>query len=274
MSKRSMALRCDVRQMLSVRTILYTIVTSMLYVTLLSIVQHEGVYIEDVLLRLVGGFAYEEIIALEMDSVFVWTLLLMSYLRCVLVVMQAEYGGRCKDSLYRFSTYRSWYTNKALAATISCIGITFFIALGAILGALVWGNTDWGTEMCSINGDYLPTICYCLLAMGLLLVNAIMLTQWQMLVHLATGNAVVATVAFMLPIMASLYSCSNVYIHPVMPQYNPINWGMLMRSNICSDPGFDIGIALCGESAIALLCFLAGRWLSSRVDLAGRCKMN
>ncbi len=274
MSKRSMALRCDVRQMLSVRTILYTIVTSMLYVTLLSIVQHEGVYIEDVLLRLVGGFAYEEIIALEMDSVFVWTLLLMSYLRCVLVVMQAEYGGRCKDSLYRFSTYRSWYTNKALAATISCIGITFFIALGAILGALVWGNTQWGAEMSSMNGDYLPTIYYCLMAMGLLLVNAIMLTQWQMLVHLATGNAVVATVAFMLPIVASLYSCSNVYIHPVMPQYNPINWGMLMRSNICSDPGFHIGIALCGESAIALLCFLTGRWLSSRVDLAGRCKMN
>ena len=75
--------------------------------TLLPYVHQEGASLEEVLLTLVGGFEYEEIIAFKLDELFVWTLLLMSYLRCVSIAMQEEYDGRCKDTLYRFSSYLS-----------------------------------------------------------------------------------------------------------------------------------------------------------------------
>lgn len=116
MRKTWSALRCSIGRMLSWKTIVFTVLSAALYVTLLPYVHQEGASIEEVLLTLVGGFEYEEIIAFKLDELFVWTLLLMSYLRCVSIAMQEEYDGRCKDTLYRFSSYQSWYMNQAIAS--------------------------------------------------------------------------------------------------------------------------------------------------------------
>ncbi len=270
MRKTWSALRCSIGRMLSWKTVVFTLLSTILYVTLLPYAHQEGASVEAVLLSLVGGFEYEEIIVFKLDELFVWTLLLMSYLRCVSIAMQEEYDGRCKDTLYRFSSYRSWYRNKVVASCVACIGITVVIALGAVLGAWVWGRGKFGAMITTMAGFYEPAWPHCLMALLLLLCSALMLTQWQMLIHLATGNVVMAIAAFVLPIIASLYSCSNAYLHPLGVQYNPINWGMYMRSSVMSDPGFPIARAVIGQLSIAALCALAGERLAGKVNLAGR----
>ena len=270
MRKTWSALRCSIGRMLSWRTIVFTVLSAALYVTLLPYVHQEGASIEEVLLTLVGGFEYEEIIAFKLDELFVWTLLLMSYLRCVSIAMQEEYDGRCKDTLYRFSSYQSWYMNQAIAASVACAGITLLIVIGAVTGALLWGRGQFGAIMATMEGFYAPAWQHCLIALGLLLCNALMLTQWQMLVHLVTGHVVTAAAAFLLPIVASLYACSNAYLHPISVQYNPINWGMYMRSNYMSDPGFPILRAVIGQLGIAAVCAWMGGLLARKVNLAGR----
>ena len=253
MRKTWSALRCSIGRMLSWKTIVFTVLSAALYVTLLPYVHQEGASIEEVLLTLVGGFEYEEIIAFKLDELFVWTLLLMSYLRCVSIAMQEEYDGRCKDTLYRFSSYRSWYMNQAIAASVACAGISLLIVIGAVTGALLWGRGQFGAIMATMEGFYEPAWHHC-----------------QMLVHLVTGHVVTAAAAFLLPIVASLYACSNAYLHPISVQYNPINWGMYMRSNHMSDPGFPILRAVIGQLSIAAVCAWMGGLLARKVNLAGR----
>lgn len=156
MRKTWSALRCSIGRMLSWKTIVFTVLSAALYVTLLPYVHQEGASIEEVLLTLVGGFEYEEIIAFKLDELFVWTLLLMSYLRCVSIAMQEEYDGRCKDTLYRFSSYQSWYMNQAIAASVACAGITLLIVIGAVTGALLWGRGQFGAIMATMEGFYAP----------------------------------------------------------------------------------------------------------------------
>ena len=76
MRKTWSALRCSIGRMLSWKTIVFTVLSAALYVTLLPYVHQEGASIEEVLLTLVGGFEYEEIIAFKLDELFVWTRLL------------------------------------------------------------------------------------------------------------------------------------------------------------------------------------------------------
>ena len=66
MRKTWSALRCSIGRMLSWKTIVFTVLSAALYVTLLPYVHQEGASIEEVLLTLVGGFEYEEIIALSL----------------------------------------------------------------------------------------------------------------------------------------------------------------------------------------------------------------
>ena len=80
----------------------------------------------------------------------------MSYLRCVSIAMQEEYDGRCKDTLYRFSSYRSWYMNQAIAASVACSRITLLIVIGAVTGALLWGRGQFGAIMATMEGFYEP----------------------------------------------------------------------------------------------------------------------
>lgn len=225
---------------------------------------------EEVLLRLVGGFEYEEIIVFKLDELFIWTLLLMSYLRSVAVAMQEEYDGRCRDTLYRFSSYKSWYLNKVIAATVSCAVITMLIVSGALFGALLWGKTRIGAVMATMDGFYSPAWHHCLVALLLLFCNALMMTQWQMLIHLVTGNIAAATTAFILPIVASLYACSNTYLHPVSALLNPINWGMYFRASCMSDPGFSLSMAILGQLGLAMSFALLGIYVAGKINLAGR----
>lgn len=267
------ALKTDLRNILRWRILLYAFVSAILFVTLKPHAHRTGTGVETVYLGLMGGFAYEEIIALSLNEVFIWTLLGLTYLIGVLDSMQAEYEGRCRDTLYRFRSYRSWYLSKALAGAISCLVISALMSLGVLLGAVAWGAGACGGHMGLLAGSFVPAWQLCLLAFIMLTFNMVMLTQWQMLIHLVTGSVVAATAAFVLPILLNLYAASNTYLDRA-PLYNPINWGMLYRSNLFSDPGFSLPIALTGQLGIALLCFLAAFYASSHVNLAGRTSLN
>lgn len=262
------ALYCTIRQMITFKTSVQAFLSSALFVTLLPYAHQEGACLEEVVLGLIGGFEYEEIIVFKMDELFVWTMMLMSYLRCVIIPMQEEYEGRCVDSLYRFSNHRSWYVNKALAASLACIITTVIIVLGAIFGAVMWGKEWKWAIIASTNGNYAPAWQHCLISMGLLICQGIMLTQWQMLIHVITKSVVAAVAAFVIPVLLSLYTCSNSYLHPVSIQFNPINWGMYMRSNQMHTPGFSIEWAVCGQLSIAVLLALLGMKVVKKVDLA------
>ena len=187
-------------------------------------------------------------------------------------ILRNDMRSNTFPSIYRFPSYRSWYMNKAVAASVACAGITLLIVIGAVLGAFLWGRGRFGALMATVEGFYEPAWHHCLIALGLLFCNALMLTQWQMLVHLVTGHVVMATAAFLLPIVASLYACSNTYLHPISVQYNPINWGMYMRSNYMSDPGFPIIRAVLGQLGIAVMCAWIGGLVAGKVNLAGRNK--
>ncbi len=266
------SLRCSIVRMLSAKMMLTTVLSSMLYVTLLPYVHADGIGLEEVLLTYVGGFEYEEIIYFKLDQIFVWALMLLSYFWCVAIAMQEEYDGRCRDTLYRFSSYKRWYGSKVLAAWIACVGITLLIVIGGILSAFLWGKGRFGAVISDISGFYGPIWKHVLVAMLLLTCNALMLTAWQMLVHLLTGSIVAATAAFLLPIVVSLYACSNDYLNPITNQWSPINWGMYLRSEAMSDLGVPILRAVIGQLGIALLCGGLGMAFAGKVNMAGRMK--
>jgi hypothetical protein len=263
------ALAYDVRRMMTKGTAGYVVSTSMLYVTMLPHTHRRGTRLLHIYLGLAGGFAYEEIIALALDNVFVWTLLALSYLVGIAGSMQAEYQGRCRDTLYRFASYRHWYTSKALAACVVCVLTSVLVVLGALAGGFLWGARDMGAQISTMDGLYADAWPYAMLAFLLLTANMIMLSQWQMLVHLLTGSVVAATAAFLLPILWGLYAASNTYLSSA-PLYNPINWGMLYRSNLFAQPGFSLPLAFAGQLSIAALCFLLALIIVPHINLAGR----
>lgn len=265
------ALYCDVRRMLPLKSLFAVMFTSMLYVSMQPYVHLPSASIEYVYLGLVGGFGYVEIISLELDNLFIWTLTMLSFLLCISSSMQEEYSGRCKDTLHRFSSYRRWYMSKAIASIIACIVIGLIISFGVVLGSLVWGVKEVGVQLINNEGVLIPAWLYCLIALGLMLSNAIMLSQWQMTIHLLTNNIVITTIAYIFPVVVGLYSASNTYLS-LKPLKNPINWGMLLRSELMSNPGYDLLTAVVGQFGIALVCFLVGYFFSARVNLACRCK--
>ncbi|HPJ01733.1 MAG TPA: hypothetical protein PKU80_02705 [Candidatus Limiplasma sp.] len=257
--------------MLTTRNILYVFLTTMLYVTLQPYVHAQGMYVEHVYLGLAGGFGFEEIIALRLDDVFIWSLLMLSYLLCVSGSMQMEYGGRSKDTLYRFSSYRSWYASKALAAVICCIAVSFIILISVICTSFLLGNTRFGAAVSTTYSVFDPAWPYCLLAFAFLTMSAVMLTQWQMTIHLISGNIVLTTAAYLTPVVLSLYGASNTYISSA-PLYNPINWGMLMRTTLFSQPGTPPLAAMLGQAGIACVCFIIGYVAAPKVNLGSRSR--
>ncbi len=261
----------DTRRMLNKRVLLFSIITSALYTIMQGSIRADGTSVTSVIMNMFGGFVFEEIIVFQMDNLLIHALLLLTFWYSIGDSMQEEYSVLLKDTLYRFKSYRSWYVSKCIASVITCAVLCLTMMVGILISCGLLHVEKISGTVALIEGFPKSAYPYCLLAIGMFFLNAVMLSQFAMVIHLITGNLVFSFSCYLLPILLGLYGSSNTF-EDVRPLYHPINWGMLLRSNLMSDPGFPLLLGIGGQVAIALLAFLVGIFLCPKLNIALRCR--
>ena len=225
----------DIRVFTSYATIMPAILIPVLVTICKSVFYIVPHSVGDLWLDTFGGFYWFEPMV-NFTPIGLWILLLLPPMMGVALSLERELSTRAQLTLFRFRNKERWWGSKCIAilaySIMSCVVMFFSVA---VLGWLT-GASGFGVLMEDEDGFLTSNWLVLLQTFGLFTGQIIMLTQIQALIHMLTGRMQLGIIAYILPCLACLITCSifdrlgNVYV--------PYNWGMILRSSLFS-PTFD-----------------------------------
>ena len=150
--------------------------------------------------------------------------------------MHRELSGRQMITVHRHGSSRQWWASKVVASTLYAVICVLLMFLWTMV--LGWLRGAKGMQVYVTDADGFRTAGNGVLPTMFVqfLLQVIMWTQLQMLIHLIFVDMRAGIIAFLLPLVAMLVSASNIEVMGNM--WIPVNWGMVFRTEIFCSSGY------------------------------------
>ena len=225
----------DFRAFCSPIAILCTLLVTTISVSLTSVVSYSKYSMGELLVATFGGLSWVDP-QVDFYAIGKWVLLLLPPMTGIAYNLERELSSRRFITIYRFGDVRKWWRSKATtsllyAAFTVCLMFLWTACIGWMLGARGFWVYVTDADGFTVPGENILLTLF--LQFGL---QVIMLTQLQVLFHAMLHEVRAGIIAYLLPVIAQLLTCSNIEVTRNI--WAPANWGMIFRTSIFCTNGY------------------------------------
>ena len=191
----------------------------------------------DVLLECYGGMEWACPLV-SFSAIARWTMLLLPPMLGVALNIEREMGTRSFITMNRYQSKTAWWTYKGGALLIYVVLSVGVMLMATTLAAYAAGAQGFAVFGEDAQGFSVLRTDIVWMAMILFAGHVLMLTQLQILVHSISNDMRLGILCYIVPVVLSAMMASNVDL--LWNEHIPYNWGMILRTDLCSINGYYI----------------------------------
>ena len=227
----------DVRGSCTWKTLIAAIVVPLIVVFAGFGIRRVRFSIGDLWLGVFGGPGWFEP-AVDFYLIGLWVLILLPPMLGTAINMEREVGSRSQITLLRFPSRKSWWHSKCTSFLFYSVICVIVMYSAVAIAGLIAGGRGVSVYRTDSSGFSVATTEVLWIGLIVFILQVIMLTQLQVLVHLVSGNAQLGMLSYVVPLVTSLIAFSS--FDKLNNMQLPWNWGILMRSSIFSPPMMEV----------------------------------
>lgn len=221
----------DLRGFCNRQTLIPAMVIPLIVMFMGRRINQAGYSAGDLLLETFGGNWWQEP-PINFRPIGIWILTMMPPAMGMAINLQRELGTRMTQTLFRHPSKTAWWRSKCFASILYAVACTATMFLSVTVVAYILGADGLAIYVEDSDGFLSADVGILGTLFFIFLGQVIMLTQFQMLVHLLSGSMQLAVLSYIMPLIVSLIFFS--LFDRANNINSPYNWGMLLRTELFS----------------------------------------